>query len=53
MPRKKYTPAMNAPKKQRSMKATKGAFRRTESILNSVTKAHTEASVETMNKTRI
>ena len=51
IPRSSYTPAIKAPTKQRSIKATKCADRRVESRRTRVTSAQAAARTETMNST--
>ena len=53
IPRRKYTAAMKAPTKHRSMNATKRADRRVELSLIKVAKAHAQARIETMKRTRM
>lgn len=53
MPRRYQTPAIRAPTKHRSMKATKSADRRVEPRRIRVARAHAQARIETMKRTRM
>jgi len=53
IPRKYQTAAMNAPTKQRSIKATNRAERRVDPSRRSVAMAQAQARTETMKRTRM